>query len=334
MHDLDRIYNNKNKNMNKKIASEIAIGVILLLAIVIGGIFWLQNKKEMSVVQPVVIQPVQQTPITQPVDEIANWQTYANDTFGFSFKYPKGLRKGCVGNDLSYCDGKNGVDGTIDKITGNISDPVLSFTTRLGDEFDKTYNSLNEYIAANENSVQGLDLTQEAIKFGDNTCTHIYGVALKSKNQDIFERYVIVLNNGQVLAFQLEKAEYKDTLEKILSSFKFTDSVVDETAMLKSIVSNAVDVLTVANKMSWDKKIDNISFDSSKKAAKGSWWAVDARPWIAWKQDNGQWSVFVDFEGASATKDECKFLKNVPIEYETFFHGIIDDPIINSCLRK
>ncbi len=34
--------------MNKKIASEFAIGLILLLAIVIGGIFWLRNVKEMA----------------------------------------------------------------------------------------------------------------------------------------------------------------------------------------------------------------------------------------------------------------------------------------------
>lgn len=59
--------------MNKKIASEIAIGVILLLAIVVGGIFWLQNKKEVPAVQPVVTQSTQiaqmaQSTITQFVD--------------------------------------------------------------------------------------------------------------------------------------------------------------------------------------------------------------------------------------------------------------------------
>lgn len=32
--------------MNKKIASEVVIGIIVLLAIVIGGIFYLQNKKD------------------------------------------------------------------------------------------------------------------------------------------------------------------------------------------------------------------------------------------------------------------------------------------------
>jgi putative hemolysin len=31
--------------LNKKIASELAIGIILILATIVGGIFWLQNKK-------------------------------------------------------------------------------------------------------------------------------------------------------------------------------------------------------------------------------------------------------------------------------------------------
>ncbi len=34
--------------MNKKIASEFAIGVILLLAIIVGGIFWIKNVREMA----------------------------------------------------------------------------------------------------------------------------------------------------------------------------------------------------------------------------------------------------------------------------------------------
>ena len=65
--------------MNKKIASEIAVGIILLLAIVIGGIFWLQNKKEnqtnVSIVQQTQpgVQQYQSTNTnqkqTQPIEE-------------------------------------------------------------------------------------------------------------------------------------------------------------------------------------------------------------------------------------------------------------------------
>lgn len=32
--------------INKKIASEIAVGIVLILAIAIGGIFWMQEKKD------------------------------------------------------------------------------------------------------------------------------------------------------------------------------------------------------------------------------------------------------------------------------------------------
>ena len=52
--------------MNKKIASEIAIGIILLLAIVIGGIFYWQNQ-QMSAAVSVTTQPIPvvQAPVVQ-----------------------------------------------------------------------------------------------------------------------------------------------------------------------------------------------------------------------------------------------------------------------------
>ncbi|KKP97389.1 MAG: hypothetical protein UR99_C0013G0001 [Candidatus Moranbacteria bacterium GW2011_GWD2_36_12] len=54
--------------INRKIASEIAVGIILLIAIVVGGIFWLQNKKvQAPVIQssPVTTQSVSQTKSNQ-----------------------------------------------------------------------------------------------------------------------------------------------------------------------------------------------------------------------------------------------------------------------------
>ena len=91
--------------MNKKIASEITIGIILLIAIVIGGIFWLQNKNQAPVAAPVTTQsvPVTQTQITQPatqpvVDETANWQTYTNEEYGFEIRIPKDWKNYSVDN--------------------------------------------------------------------------------------------------------------------------------------------------------------------------------------------------------------------------------------------
>ena len=64
--------------MNKKIASEIAIGIILIIAIVIGGIFWLQNKKQAPAQQPVATQPA---PVEQTKNEnVANKSDVANNT--------------------------------------------------------------------------------------------------------------------------------------------------------------------------------------------------------------------------------------------------------------
>jgi hypothetical protein len=45
---------------NKKIASEIAIGIILLLTIVIGGIFWVQSKRVAKEITPTTPKQIQQ----------------------------------------------------------------------------------------------------------------------------------------------------------------------------------------------------------------------------------------------------------------------------------
>lgn len=42
--------------LNKKIASEVAVGIVLLIAIVIGGIFWLQSKKISKQINQVPVQ--------------------------------------------------------------------------------------------------------------------------------------------------------------------------------------------------------------------------------------------------------------------------------------
>lgn len=81
--------------MNKKIASEIAIGVIVLIAIIVGVLLWIQNKKEIPIItQTEVTKPIvsvsQPTTQTEAVDETANWQTYTNTKYGFEFKHPKG----------------------------------------------------------------------------------------------------------------------------------------------------------------------------------------------------------------------------------------------------
>lgn len=64
--------------MNKKIASEIAVGVILILVVVVGGIFWMQNKKEVNTIQA-------------PVKKVVNVDNNrVSSDYGFNFSVPAG----------------------------------------------------------------------------------------------------------------------------------------------------------------------------------------------------------------------------------------------------
>lgn len=123
--------------MNKKIASEIAVGVILLLALIIGGIFWMQNKKETPVGKSQKTNIVEKNNDTkqniEEIDvnglipdtfqvltqnEIQNWKIYTNNKYGYNLKYPdsveciEDLGVGTIPEDQLWCnygrgDGKN-----------------------------------------------------------------------------------------------------------------------------------------------------------------------------------------------------------------------------------
>lgn len=74
--------------MNKKIATEVALGVIIIIAIIVGAAIWLSDNQKAQA-------PVQTDKITQPsapktvtTDEVAGWQTYRNEKYGFEMKYP------------------------------------------------------------------------------------------------------------------------------------------------------------------------------------------------------------------------------------------------------
>jgi hypothetical protein len=64
--------------MNKKIPTELAVGIILIIAVVIGGIFWMQNKKEDKTIQ----MPAKK------IDNANNNLTSSN--YGFNFAVPDG----------------------------------------------------------------------------------------------------------------------------------------------------------------------------------------------------------------------------------------------------
>jgi hypothetical protein len=77
--------------MNKKIASEIAIGIILLLAIFVGLLFWMQgeNGNNMTAI-PDNISPQKESSINKQTWHTENDNTYIDELYKFSAQYPKG----------------------------------------------------------------------------------------------------------------------------------------------------------------------------------------------------------------------------------------------------
>ena len=71
--------------MNKKISAPIAIGIILVLAIIVGGFTWWQRME----ITKEENKPLPEIEIPDKKDETAGWQTYTNKELGYEIKYPK-----------------------------------------------------------------------------------------------------------------------------------------------------------------------------------------------------------------------------------------------------
>lgn len=79
--------------MNQK---PLFLAVALAALLVIGGAFWVMQKRQMAMNQaPVVIDPVVETPVqTEPESSVdtSDWKTYRNEEYGVQFRYPSDER--------------------------------------------------------------------------------------------------------------------------------------------------------------------------------------------------------------------------------------------------
>lgn len=219
---------------NKKIASELAVGIVLLLAIAIGVIFWLQDKESQV---PVATQPVQQqvpAPAAQqpiePVDETAGWQTYRNEKYGFEFKYPK---------DWVFSDA---ADGQTVFHSGN---GTLLLSLNL---FDGQKLTLNEREKLNKN-ITGEEIKTERINFKDVSAlkTEFSGGPQSPGGDEIYfikDNKTYILSFTVTGGFQNIPRDLGDE-DKILSTFKFTDVTTDGVAAWKLIHGNNDDTCTL-----------------------------------------------------------------------------------------
>jgi len=107
--------------MKNKIAVEFGIGIIILVALAVGGVFWMQGEKEpvqqMTVGQPASVKQVQKVDQqkTNTADEFANWKSLSDEKMGVSFQIPSNW----VGNfsDIIGSDTNRSFDGLRDGVS-------------------------------------------------------------------------------------------------------------------------------------------------------------------------------------------------------------------------
>jgi len=205
--------------MNKKIESEIAIGILVIVAILVGGAFWMRAEKAQApAAQPVAVQqptppaltqPAVQQPTTQPTqtDDTANWQTYTNTKYGYSLMAPKnfsiGVTDATSGNETPA---QIAVDNDVPIAGDYMGDSVIINTDIGAHNIDDGKCAAGNFIKTVIADGQSVEICK-----GDNL------------HADFYSR---ILKTGMYAGIIGDKGKAQQTqeiFEKIISTFKFTN---------------------------------------------------------------------------------------------------------------
>ncbi|MFA6973139.1 MAG: PsbP-related protein [Parcubacteria group bacterium] len=186
--------------MNKKIATEFAFGIIIIIAIIVGGAVWLSGnqKAEAPTSNVKTTQPAPQPAAT---DETADWQTYRNEKYGFEFQYPRGWNVKEIQDGVIALSKDNLPKNTINiNITNNTEGKSLGEITQE--------RIANLQIQKNSTDVFLGGLPAKRVK--DNGIVTYNGVYSINK-EHIYYLYIS------------EESQLNATFNQILSTFKFTE---------------------------------------------------------------------------------------------------------------
>lgn len=199
--------------------------IIILALIAIGGAYYFGTQKNnvlttpvQSSVPAVTEATTQASPTTDPT---ANWKTYTNTQYGFTFKYPPGLE--------TLLQSEGGVSGPI---TGNpIFVYALADKLTIAQGTDKPFDGLSIDIVDTNGSLDTyVSNERDAEK---NSYRGIFDPTIKQLNIPVQNRYLdsessisryFLKSNNTVVAISVIRfsPDFMRTASQILSTFKFT----------------------------------------------------------------------------------------------------------------
>lgn len=232
--------------MNKKIASELAVGIVLILAIVIGVIFWMQDKSSnqpashrqadasasrggSSVINNQEAQRI--APVakekTQIKDEFADWQTYRNEKHGFEIRYPIDWRINISGREIyaeDYFLPPSHFECIGKKEKGELDEFAPCSSVLFGVVENSKKLSLEDYLK-NELGWNYEGAYRDVEEININGVSAYKLVASSAYDGNESTQYWIPLKKGgffEIGGSYVAKEEIAE-VEKIVNSFKFAD---------------------------------------------------------------------------------------------------------------
>lgn len=152
--------------------------------------------------------------------EISDWLTYTNDTYGFSFKYPKEWK--IINEDTSNVNmwSKNTQDEQA-RLTGAHGGPVSDFAVRV--LASESY--LSDMAWAGGSGSDILDFINNATEFKHQSDTMLDNITAVKADTSWYEAatYVVVVNGANVYEVTMSGliADLTETQNKILTTFRF-----------------------------------------------------------------------------------------------------------------
>jgi hypothetical protein len=199
---------------NQKGFTQIIL-ILVIVVVAIGAAYYfgtLKNKSGLVSVVPTPTPIVKATQTPSPAEAkaqegTANWKTYTNTKYGFSFKYPDGfqVKERASGYFVITTTSENSFNGSLQE--------GISIDARLLGSYaniDSARNTISNSLVVSENKkVSNWEVTQGVGKDG-----MLKGVE--------FRQAIIPYKTGVIEVETITNAKYLSIFDQILSTFQFT----------------------------------------------------------------------------------------------------------------